>query len=300
MATNQPIEVLEYNAFAEKPFAGNPAGVVTDASGLDEEVMQLIARQLNLSETAFLVPPSGSDADVRIRWFSPTQEVSLCGHATIAAFTAAAERGVFPVQPGEERSLRVETLSGVLRVRLDQKEGNLVVAFQLPVPSFTPLEVDRAAFAALWGVASDDLAGAPWVRNQLNYWYVPVRDLRTLRGLLLKATALAEVDSSAAFAFFTSDTVDPESDWHLRFFAPFQGVPEDPVTGSAQGPMGAIHLVHREPKDEDGWFEFRGEQGDHLGRAGRVHVGVRREGGDIVDLEIAGTAESMLEGRIRT
>ncbi len=295
----QPVEILEYNAFTEQPFAGNPAGVVTDGAGLDEKLMQLIARQLNLSETAFLVPPSHAEADVRIRWFTPTQEVTLCGHATIAAFTAAAERGLFPVGPGEERSLRVETLSGVLRVRIERKDGGLVVSFQLPMPRFEPLDVDRAAFAQLWGASPDHLQGEPWLRSDLNYWYIPVSDLKALRALRLDTARLAEFESKAGFAFFTSDTVDPDSHWHLRFFAPFHGVAEDPVTGSAQGPMGVIHLEHREPQAGDGWFEFRGEQGDHLGQAGRVCARVRRQGSKIVDLEIAGTAESMLEGKIR-
>lgn len=299
MPTNRAIEILEYNAFTRKPFAGNPAGVVTDGAGLEEEVMQLVARQLNLAETAFLVPPSGPDADVRIRWFTPTQEVTLCGHATIAAFTAAAERGVFPVEVGGDRSLRVETLSGVLKVRIDRKSDELIVAFQLPVPSFELLELDRAAFAAFWGGTADDLVGGPWTRSDLNYWYVPVRDLSALRALRLDTTELAKFESSAAFAFYTRETVDPDSHWHLRFFAPFHGVDEDPVTGSAQGIMGPIHLNHHEPGDDDGWFEFRGEQGDHLGRAGRVQVRVRREAGEVVELEIAGTAASMLEGRIR-
>ncbi len=296
---NQPVEILEYNAFTKQPFAGNPAGVVTDGAGLDEELMQLIARQLNLSETAFLVPPSHAEADVRIRWFTPTQEVTLCGHATIAAFTAAAERGLFPVGPGEERSLRVETLSGVLRVRIESMGGGLVVSFQLPVPRFEPLDIDRAAFAEFWGVSPDHLQGEPWLRSELNYWYIPVSDLKALRALRLDTTRLAKFESKAGFAFFTSDTVDPDSHWHLRFFAPFHGVAEDPVTGSAQGPMGVIHLEHREPQAGDGWFEFRGEQGDHLGRAGRVCARVCRQASEIVDLEIAGTAESMLEGKIR-
>jgi trans-2,3-dihydro-3-hydroxyanthranilate isomerase len=299
MSTHRSIDILQYNAFTDRPFAGNPAGVVTDASGLDDDVMQLIARQMNLAETAFLVPPSSPDADVRLRWFTPAQEVTLCGHATIAAFTAAAERGLFPIEPGQEQELRVETLSGVLRIRIDERDGAVRVAMQIPVPGFEPLELDRPAFASLWGVTAGDLDGDWWVLPGVDYWYIPVRDRNALRSLTLNGDALAEIDPGASFAFFTGETVDPDSHWHLRFFAPFLGVPEDTVTGSAQGPMGPLHLRLADAFPEDGWTELKGEQGDMLGRPGRVVVRVCCEKGEVTDLEIAGGAVAMLEGRMK-
>ena len=299
MAAHRDVEIFQYNAFTDQPFAGNPAGVVTDAGELDDQAMQRIARQMNLAETAFLVPASKPEADIRLRWFTPAMEVELCGHATIAAFTAAAERGVFPVAGDEERELRVETLSGVLRIRIARRDGRTQVTMQIPVPVLEPLELDREAFAALWGVTADQLSGE-WLRHRgLNYWYIPVSGQSALRALTLDAEKLAGIDSPAAFAFFTTDTVDTESDWHLRFFAPFHGVAEDIVTGSAQGPMGVVYLSLGPSPATDGWSEFRGEQGDCMGRPGRVLVRVLQEAGAISDLEIAGGAVPMLEGRIR-
>lgn len=293
------IEIVEYNAFTTRPFEGNPAGVVTDASDLDEALMQRIARHLNLSETAFLVPPHRGDADVRIRWFTPTREVDLCGHATIAAFTAAADQGLFGIEPGEERELHVETASGLLRVRIDRRGGRSTVAMQLPVPVFQPLEIDHDAFARLWGMTEADVGPDNWLCSEIDYWFVPVKDRKTLAGLRPDVALLEGITSTAAFAFYTPETVEPESDWHLRFFAPFHGVLEDPVTGSAQGPMGVIHLLRHVDDPKDGTFEFRGEQGDEIDRAGRVEVRVRREAGEVVDLEIGGAAVAMLEGRFR-
>ncbi|UCC49437.1 MAG: PhzF family phenazine biosynthesis protein, partial [Gemmatimonadota bacterium] len=293
------VEIFQYNAFTDLPFAGHPAGVVTDASGLEDTAMQRIARQLNLAETAFLLPPSTADADVRLRWFTPAQEVTLCGHATIAAFSAAAERGVFPVTADEERILQVETLSGILRIRVRLRDGVPEVAMQIPVPSFDALEIDRGAFAALWGVGEDALAGEWLVHRALSYWYMPVRDRAALGALTLRTDKLAAIGPKAAFAFFTRDTVEPDSHWHLRFFAPFHGVPEDIVTGSAQGPMGVIYLGLTGGETDQGWSEFKGEQGDLLGRPGRVRVRVYQQRGAVSDLEIAGGAVAMLEGRIR-
>jgi PhzF family phenazine biosynthesis protein len=298
MAGPQQIQIYQYNAFASRPFAGNPAGVVTDASGLDDEAMQNIAQQMNLAETAFLVPPSSGAADVRLRWFTPAMEVELCGHATIAAFTAAAEHGVYSVSDDEERVLRVETLSGILRIRIARTPAGPQVGMQIPVPSFARLEIDREAYAKTWGVGLNDLAGEWTAHSGIDYWYVPVRDREALRKLTLNAEQLTAFSRKAGFVFYTADTVDSDSDWLLRFFAPFHGVPEDIVTGSAQGPMGVVHLGLTDGGDENGWTELMGEQGDLLGRPGRVKVRVLREAGVVTDVEIAGGAIPMLEGRV--
>jgi PhzF family phenazine biosynthesis protein len=299
MATPKLVEIFEYNAFTDRPFAGNPAGVVPDATGLDDVVMQRIARQMNLAETAFLVPPTNPDADIRLRWFTPAIEVDLCGHATIAAFVAAAERGFYPVAEGEERLLKVETRSGLLRIRITRNDGAVRVGMQIPVPDFRPLELDRDAFTRIWGAEADDLVGE-WRRHaDLNYWYIPVRDRAAITALTLKADELARIDDTAAFAFYTTDTVDSDSHWHLRFFAPFHGVDEDTVTGSAQGPMSVVYLLDGHSEASDGWTEFKGEQGDLLDSPGRVCVRLLHETGTVTDVEIAGGAVAMLDGSIR-
>jgi len=299
MSAERRIDIFQYNAFTETPFNGNPAGVVVDAKDLDPKVMQLIARQMNHAETAFLVPPTDPGADIRLRWFTPTTEVELCGHATIATFTAAAEHGVFPVEQGAERELQVETLSGLLRVRITLVGGRPRVAMQIPVPTFATLELDRHAFADTWGVALEGLAGDWLVNTGINYWYVPVRDRSVLSQLTLDTERLAGFDNKACFTFFTRDTVDGDSDWLLRFFAPFHGVDEDIVTGSAQGPMGVVYLSLAHDDGDEGWTELKGEQGDLLGRPGRVIVRVHQKDGVVSDLEIAGGAVAMLEGTVR-
>lgn len=296
---NRTVMILEYNAFTDQPFAGNPAGVVLDGSGLEPELMQRIARQMNLAETAFLVSPTSPDVDIRLRWFTPAIEVDLCGHATIATFAAAAEHGVFPVNEGAERVLRVETLSGVLRIRITREQGRPRVAMQIPVPAFQTLDLDRDGFASLWGVEVNALSG-DWLRHEeLNYWYFPVAGQNALRALTLDAERLSKIDDTAAFAFYTTESVDTDSHWHLRFFAPFHGVAEDIVTGSAQGPMGVVYQDQIEGVAADGWSEYKGEQGDSLGRPGRVLVRVQRKNGAVGDVEIAGGAMPMLEGQIR-
>jgi PhzF family phenazine biosynthesis protein len=299
MSAERKIEIFHYNAFTEAPFAGNPAGVVVDPKDLDPEEMQLVARQMNHAETAFLVPPSNPAADIRLRWFTPTTEVDLCGHATIATFTAAAEHGVFDVEEGGERVLKVETLSGLLRIRITRVGGKPRIAMQIPVPTFAPLGLDRQAFADTWNIGLDELSGDWLVNTGINYWYIPVRDRSALGRVTLDAERLAGFDDTACFTFFTRDTIDRDSDWFLRFFAPFHGVDEDIVTGSAQGPMGVVYLSLNQPSASEGWTELKGEQGDLMGRPGRVIVRVEEKDGAVSDLEIAGGAVAMLEGTVR-
>ena len=298
-ARRRTIEIFQYNAFTDQPFGGNPAGVVTEASGLADADMQRIAQQLNLAETAFLVPPTLPDADVRLRWFTPTREVTLCGHATIAAFTAAADRGIYALGEGEECRLNVETLSGTLQIKVARRGGAHSVAMRLPIPRFRPADIDREAYAKTWGLAGEDIAGNIQVLADLEYWYIPVRNLAALKLLSMNVEKQREIAPSAAFAFHTTETVDSGSDWHIRFFAPFHGVPEDIVTGSAHGPMGVLRLQELESRRPDGWSEFIGEQGDLLERPGRVQVRVGQKKGAVNDLEIVGGAVSMLEGQIR-
>src|SRR5512142_258094 len=107
-------------AFTIHPFSGNPAGVVLDAKGLNDDEMQKMAREKNLPETAFILPPSLKGADLQIRWFSPTMEIPLCGHATIASFHALAEEGLEGMSTQGQHYFKLQTKSGILPVRVEK------------------------------------------------------------------------------------------------------------------------------------------------------------------------------------
>lgn len=114
------------NAFTTTPFCGNPAGVVVDARGLSDERMQLIARELGLPETSFVLPPTQRGADLQIRWFSPAVEIPLCGHATIAAFHVLAEEGLHGMRHYGVRAFNLQTKSGILQVGVDKDRKSVV------------------------------------------------------------------------------------------------------------------------------------------------------------------------------
>ena len=122
------ISIRQVDAFTTEPLSGNAAGVVTrGGESLSNAQMQAIAREMNVAETAFLLPPSNQSADLRIRWFTPGMEVPLCGHATIASFHAAAEEGSWGLAADGVHRLRLESLSGVLPIEVTKNAGETVV-----------------------------------------------------------------------------------------------------------------------------------------------------------------------------
>jgi trans-2,3-dihydro-3-hydroxyanthranilate isomerase len=289
------------DAFTDEPYRGNPAGVVLDATGLDADAMRLIAREVGASETAFVFPPTERGADLTLRWFTPTCEIPFCGHATIATLHLLVETGRF--RPPADIS--IATLSGQLRGRLcDVGEKSCSLLVQTPSPAFEPATIDKGELAEALLCARDCLHPELPLRKDGLHLFVPLAQLSTLLNLypdFRRLSRLGLEHEITGFACFTTQTVDPTSHWHLRFFAPGVGVNEDPVTGAAQGPM-AVYLLeqgllHLAPGETGHWV---GEQGDPLERRGRVRVQVGLDaGGKTQQVHIGGPAVTVLQGRLR-
>ena len=228
------VEVLRYAAFTATPDGGNPAGVVLDATGLTDAEMQRVAADVGFSETAFLLP--GAGPDLAVRYFSPLAEVPFCGHATIAAAVAHAERHA----PGD---LLLRTASGPVAVTTRRANG-VVTATLTSVPPRVADEEPAALDAAL--------AALRWTRHDLDpalpprvayagafHLVVAVRDRATLAGLDYDFAALGEV--MAAEDWTTVQLVFRESAtvFHARDPFPPGGVVEDPATGAAAAAFGA-------------------------------------------------------------
>lgn len=204
-----PITIYQVDAFAREMFQGNAAAICPLPSWLDDALMQQIAMENNLSETAFLVQESEG---WRIRWFTPTREVKLCGHATLAAAWVYFRF----IQPAA-RQLTFQSLSGPLHVRQD--EGLLYLDFPAEPPQ--PMDCPDPLLKAL-GVEVMDCAAA-------SDWLVRVRDESTLLDLQPDMALLRQLDRRGLI--ITAEAGD--CDFVSRFFAPKYGIDEDPVTGSA-------------------------------------------------------------------
>jgi trans-2,3-dihydro-3-hydroxyanthranilate isomerase len=285
------------DAFTSRPFAGNPCGVVADAAGLDDTTMQLIARELNLSETTFVTP--SDKADFRVRFFTPRREIPLAGHPTIATMHVLAEDGRIALPDGATRVTQ-ELNVGVLPVDLTRTRDGLVrVVMTQARPEFLT-EIDREAVAAALGIREADLLpGVPVqvVSTGTPQAMVPVRSIEVLENLRPDPALLAELEQRGSYFSlhtFALEAYATPNRAHSRHFAASAGIPEDPVTGSATGGMAAYlwrHKLLREPR-------YSVEQGHIMGRPGIVEVEVDGEGDDPLRVRIAGVAVTVIDGSL--
>ncbi|MBI1804413.1 MAG: PhzF family phenazine biosynthesis protein [Ignavibacteria bacterium] len=294
------VRIKQVDAFTTTPHAGNPAGVVNDGKNLTEQQMQSIAREMNLSETAFVLPASKPDADLRIRWFTPTMEVPICGHATIASFHSLAEDGKLGMAKQGKYRFRLETASGILPVEVTKEDGLISVMLGLkitPTERVTHYKIDLVRVLNI--SLSEFESRIPIVRG--DYLYVPVKRLHTLFTMKPNFLTMSNFLSGRklrGMCIFTTETVDRGSVVHSRFFAPNIGINEDPVTGSAHGPL-AVHLFESGILDiQNGRCIFQGEQGDAIGRRGRVTVELNVEDNKPTSVKIGGNAVTVLEGEM--
>lgn len=261
------LDIVQVDAFTSEPFAGNPAAVCVLAAFPHDAWLQSVAREMALSETAFLRRRDGAWA---LRWFTPTAEVDLCGHATLAAAHVLLEDGH---DAGPD--IRFETLSGHLGARRD----GAWIALDFPAEPAAESEPAPGLLRAL-GVAPADVVFAG--RNRLDS-LIALREPAQLHRLQPAMAALADIDARGVIVTARADRDD--ADFLSRYFAPAFGVPEDPVTGSAHcclGPFWAERL---------GRERLVGFQASPRGGVVRVRVA-----GDRV--ELGGQAVTVLRGRL--
>lgn len=214
------LELTVVDAFADAPFTGNPAAVALVMTCPEGSLMQAVAREMSLPTTAFVVPRKDGDYD--LRWFSPSTELDLCGHATLASAHVLGN------------SVRFHTRSGVLAC---ERSGSGWIEMDFPAIISEPAKIP----------ATLDLDGVTWYgRGQLDV-LIELADADLVRALEPDLTALGALDSRAVIVTAIGD--DPGVDFVSRVFAPNAGIPEDPVTGSAHCAL-AVHWGDRLGKDE--------------------------------------------------
>ncbi len=294
-----PIPIVQADIFTERPFAGNPAAAVLDAGGLDEAAMQRIASEMLVPGTAFVSASTQAGVDWRLRAFTPRREVAYSGHTTLCGTHALIESGRLP---GDR--VTFDTPSGLVRVDVERAGGRVLMWLEPALPACRLFEGDTVEILDALGLSRAALGG--WARPAVTPdqdLLLPARDLATLRAIepdMRRLAALRTAQHARGVCVVSRETVDPGSGSHCRFFAPHYGVAEDIVTGSVHSALGVWLLEAGALPAADGRVVFTAEQGDGLGRPGRLQVALTVAGGRAARVRVGGRAVTVLSGSLRS
>lgn len=293
--------LYQIDSFTKEIFSGNPAGVITNADGLTDIEMQMIARELNNSETAFIFQSDNQEYDVHIRFFTPTCEVPICGHATIAAhYARAVENGLY--------SVRVihKTGAGILPVDIINDDGDYRIIMTQGHIEFEPVIVETPLMEILTALnlnKDDLLSNCPVqiVSTGHSKVMIGIRDRVLLYQLIPNMDMLKNISkiiNCNGFYVFTMDNPDSEVLVHGRMFAPAIGINEDPVTGNANGPLGAYLVHHKLVQHNNSLLSFKAIQGEAIKRSGTIYVDVKIHNQEPIQVKIAGNAKIVFKSKL--
>ena len=280
------LKFKQVDVFTRTPFLGNPVAVVLDASGLGAGDMQRIAAWTNLSETTFVLPPSSSGADYRLRIFTPRAELPFAGHPTIGSAHAVLEAGI--VKP-KQRRLVQECGAGNLVLQVD---GDTL---WLESPQATSTPLTEADLHSLGKSLNGEIKQKPLIVNVGPRWLIAdLGGAKAVAALAPDLQAIADLSNRLSIGGVTvyGASGDGESAIHVRSFAPAHGIPEDPVCGSGNISV-AAYLVSTGQAERVG-ARYTARQGMQLGRDGRVSI--RIEGSKIL---LGGSAVTCVDGSLR-
>jgi trans-2,3-dihydro-3-hydroxyanthranilate isomerase len=295
--------IYSVNAFSDSTTGGNPAGVVPNAINLNYNDMLNISRKINLSETAFVFPLQNDASDYEVRFFTPTQEVNLCGHATIACFFALASKGII-TGTNDVKIINQKTKAGILPVKLyfkDNKIQSVMMTQTKPKFVFNVENIDE--LAEIMGVSACDIGIDGYslipqaVSTGLTDIILPVKSLSSLKSINPNFAKLTDYSNNLNITgvhAFTLETEEESSTLACRNFGPAVGINEEAATGTSNGALGA-YLV------ENGVLKFKDnvtiicEQGYYMNRPSKIIVKLERRKSDLT-IEVGGKAIIVKEG----
>ncbi|MEU8543718.1 PhzF family phenazine biosynthesis isomerase [Streptomyces sp. NPDC048717] len=277
-------EYVVADVFTDTPLEGNPTAVLLDASGLSAERMQRIAQETHLSETVFVLPAE-DDGDVRVRIFTPVNELPFAGHPTLGTAVVLGEWHA-------ARELRMETAMGTVAFELERDgEGRTVAAgMWQPLPTWEPYDRAEELLTALAPVATGSTLPIEVYRNGPRHVFVGLDGVAALSALEPDQRILARLPDMAANCFTGAGT-----HWRLRMFSPAYGVVEDAATGSAAGSL-AVHLARHGLIPFGEWIEIR--QGVEMGRPSTMRARVTGTAERIESVRVAGEAVVVARGTL--
>lgn len=283
----------QIDSFTKERFKGNPAGVIVNADGLNDNQMQSIARELNNSETAFLFSPDDNDCDGVIRYFTPKIEVPTCGHATIAAMYAKAVEDNLG-----SCVLRIKTRIGILPFEIIKTDSDYQVIMTQGKFELGPALDDDTTQILLTALGleyydTDKKCPIQIASTGHSKVMIGIKSRKKLNDLTPNYNDLADLSKQIncnGYFVFTFDSDSKETLTYGRMFAPAIGINEDPVTGNANGPLGGYLIQNKIVDYKDNLFEFNGKQGEKIDRLGIVNVKVKIENDKPSLIQIKGDA----------
>ena len=300
---------IQVDVFTDKPFGGNPLAVFPEAEGLTTEEMQCLAREMNLSETTFVLPPQAPGADFKVRIFTPTKELPFAGHPVVGTHWVLAHLGRVPLHEPVTQ-VRFELGVGVLPADLHVVGGQVErVVMTQDRPTFHAVLEDVTDLADGLGLPAEAIVetGLPVqvVSTGVPQMMVPTCSLAEVQGLgagRLNVTALNRAYvacGTGCVLVFAFETERPEATVHVRMFAPLAGVPEDPATGSANGALGAYLVHHRAVGVTEPTTYIISEQGAEIHRPSTLYVEVDSVGEEVTAVRVGGQVVPVAEGVVR-
>jgi trans-2,3-dihydro-3-hydroxyanthranilate isomerase len=305
--------MIQLDVFTDRALAGNALAVFPEAEGLTDDEMLRISREMNLSETVFVLPPRDEKTLRRLRIYTPTREIPFAGHPVVGTWNALAREGVVAAPEGGTGLTRIfhEIGIGVLPVDLEFRDGEIVQVVMTQGQFEIKDEIDerheQVEIARNIGHdvdALDETLPIQIISTGLPFLAVPMRSLADLRDCRINASALGELYTrlgATGCLVFTRETIEVgAARAHARMFAPADNIPEDPATGSACGALGAYlihhHAISVEPAD--GVSRFVIEQGDFINRASRINLEVKGGLGKIEEVKVGGPSVVVMRGEL--
>jgi trans-2,3-dihydro-3-hydroxyanthranilate isomerase len=291
----------QVDVFTNTPFSGNPLAVFFDVEEqLSSLAMLSIAKEMNLSETTFVLPPGEMPADFSVKIFTPEKEIPFAGHPTIGTAHILRETG--------------RAISGDHSIKLSMKAGIITVTQGLidnllfmdqPLPEYLPVLDCAEKIGNVLSIPTSSIKLSRYpiqiVSTGLPVILVPINSIKALEKIVINASKLDNFLHSLGVEMlyaFTDETLNPSANIHARMFAPPLGILEDPATGSAAGAMGAYIYKHK-ILPENNLKNIVIEQGYKMGRPSCIHVEIYHEHNEIKKIRVGGESVTIIEGFIK-
>jgi len=299
--------VLQYvhlDVFTNQPFTGIQLAVFLDAAGIDDRRMQRIANEMAFPETTFVFPPEAPGTDARVRIFTISQELPIAGSPAVGATFALAGAG--RLRAGADKTVLGLNIGPTI-VGLEWGQNGLRFAWmKQPIPTFGPIVTDTVAVAAALGIQPRDLAGGNLpvqvASSGVPFLYVALKsraavDAASLdRARLCALLRAVNLEEHPVFVF-SPEPADDDATVYSRMFAPVFGIPEDPGTGGASGPLGAYLLKYNAVSAQTA-SRLVSLQGVRMGRPSRVHIALSSRAGVLEEVRVGGEAVVVGQGTV--